>query len=639
MLVRIKPSTKAFVLKPTLRPLLSAGVSLCALMMLNGCSTLESISEKTSDAASSLFAQHNAQNFASRVYAGASAGSTRLSPDTDGTRYTISDREGASTQLRLGVDVSPLLSMELDTSVLGSATVREVEADVSYTSITSSALFYGLGDARKRSHRQGWQGYGRLGYSLVQRASIVQPFDGSKSNVLLGVGAEYGFGNGLAFRGEVTRFDEDATMFGLGVVYRLGMSARQFGNVVASVAKDAVPSTSNPTFEPSLGAALPSNEAAPGHVSLVHQGPHASLWSQPVQQGDSDGDSVSDSVDLCKDTAKNTAVSQNGCGLFDSILSNVTFKPGTHWLSPKSRGAIDEVVDVLLAFPEARIEVQAHADNQGPEEINHIVSTARADAVVNYMIKQGVGAKQLVAKGYGEAKPIASNDTAEGRQANRRVQLVTLPSLTPLEIASQSPLSQASSTVASTSAASKPSSKKMDVTMKTDDILALANMAEGMDRAPGVNANDSAVNGEPVLGAALPAKSLRDSALLPAIRISSLGLGGPLRGVKFKPGTTDLEASAKSELAKVSEQLKMHSQVKVALMVHVNEPADNVANLSLSRDQANTLVDYLASQGIDRRRLLAEAYGDALPVAQSVTESDRNRNRRIEVRVINPPGR
>jgi len=608
------------------RIIVQASTALAGLLLLGGCSSLDTIKDKSTLAAHSMFVGTTGRNFSSRVYTGVSAGATRLSPDTADTRFTLSDRSGGATQLRLGADINSKLSLEVDTSVLGSASVREVEADVSYTSLTGSAVFYALGSTANRERRVGWQGYGRLGFSSLQRASIVQPFDGSDNNIVVGVGAEYGFRNGLAFRGEVSRFDEDATFLGLGVVYRLGLSARQFGSVVASVAADAIPDDSE-SGEPVLGAAEPETALAPGHVSLVRQGPNASLWSQPKLADDMDGDGVLDSVDICNDTVSNTAVGQNGCGLFDSVLSEVSFKPGTYWLTPSSRRVVDDVVGTLLAFPEARIEVQAHADSEGPDEVNNILSKARAEAVVNYMIKQGVGAKQLVAKGYGETKPIASNDTAEGRRQNRRVQLVTLPSLTPAEIESQIPNDKAVSDV-------QVAKAKINVTMKPDELQELANAAHRL--APRSSRKSSAKSGsnDPALAAALPAAL--DFEFEPAVRVKKLGLGGLLEGVNFEPGTTDFASGAEQSLDKVASQLSANKNVRVALLVHVNEAADNVANLSLSREQAKVLVDYLASKGIDRGRLSAEPYGDTLPLSQTVNENDRNHNRRVELRVINP---
>lgn len=600
-------------------------------LALGGCATLDGLSDKASDALQNAWTAPSERDFNSRVYAGAGAGTALLSPDTSDTRYTLTDRQGGSTQLRLGVDINPVLALELDTSILGAATVREVEADVSYTSVSTSALFYGLGKPNNRARRVGWQGYGRLGYSLLQRASVVQPFDGSDTGVSFGLGAEYGFRNGLALRGEVSRYASDATLIGLGVVYRMGLSASEFGSVVANVAKDSVAGQGANAGEPSLGAALPETTKLPGHVSLVHEGPHAALWSQPKAKNDQDGDGVFDRSDLCPDTARNTAVSQGGCGLFDQVLTDVSFKSGTHWLSPKSKRAIDEVVDVILAFPEARIEVQAHADNRGSEEINQIVSDARAKAVMAYMIEKGVGEKQLIAEGYGESSPLVSNDSDENRRTNRRIQLVTLPSLTPDEIASQRAAKQLA-------AEAKVKQEKLDaekraanITLKPEEIQALA-------KAAGVPPAKSSAE-EPTLGAALPASNAVNTALQPAVRVRSLGLGGLVKGLDFVPGTDEFTASSFDELDRIHQKLHEHTAVRVAFLVHVNEPGDTVSNLALSREQANVLVSHFVNQGIDRERLIAEPYGDALPVAQAVTEADRNRNRRVELRVINPAGR
>jgi OmpA-OmpF porin, OOP family len=600
-------------------------------LALGGCATLDGLSDKASDALHNAWTAPSERDFNSRVYAGAGAGTALLSPDTSDTRYTLTDRQGGSTQLRLGVDINPVLALELDTSILGAATVREVEADVSYTSVSTSALFYGLGKPNNRARRVGWQGYGRLGYSLLQRASVVQPFDGSDTGVSFGLGAEYGFQNGLALRGEVSRYASDATLIGLGVVYRMGLSASEFGSVVAHVAKDSVAGRAANGAEPSLGAALPDTAKLPGHVSLVHEGPHAALWSQPKAKNDQDGDGVFDRSDLCPDTARNTAVSQGGCGLFDQVLTDVSFKSGTHWLSPKSKRAIDEVVDVILAFPEARIEVQAHADNRGSEEINQIVSDARAKAVMAYMVEKGVGEKQLIAKGYGESSPLVSNDSDESRRTNRRIQLVTLPSLTPDEIASQRAAKQLA-------AEAKVKQEKLDaekraanITLKPEEIQALAKAAG----APPAKTSAE----EPALGAALPASNAVNTALQPAVYVRSLGLGGIVKGLDFVPGTNEFTASSFDELDRIRQKLQEQTALRVAFLVHVNELGDTVSNLALSREQANALVSHFVNQGIDRERLIAEPYGDTLPVAQAVTEADRNRNRRVELRVINPAGR
>lgn len=73
-----------------------------------------------------------------------------------------------------------------------------------------------------------------------------------------------------------------------------------------------------------------------------------------------------------------------------------------------------------------RLEIAAHTDAKGDSEINQRLSQRRADAVRKHLVQSGVSAAQLVAKGYGEAQPLADNDTSEGRKANRRVEFRVL---------------------------------------------------------------------------------------------------------------------------------------------------------------------------------------------------------------------
>ena len=70
-----------------------------------------------------------------------------------------------------------------------------------------------------------------------------------------------------------------------------------------------------------------------------------------------------------------------------------------------------------------KIEVGGHTDNVGDDDANMQLSQARSEAVVNYLIKKGVNSDNLIPKGFGETKPKASNDTAEGRQKNRRTEV------------------------------------------------------------------------------------------------------------------------------------------------------------------------------------------------------------------------
>jgi OOP family OmpA-OmpF porin len=88
---------------------------------------------------------------------------------------------------------------------------------------------------------------------------------------------------------------------------------------------------------------------------------------------------------------------------------------------------LDGVVAVLKRNPTLRVEIQGHTDNIGSEASNRKLSENRARAVMEYLVKKGVEAERLSAAGYGSSRPIASNDTLEGRARNRRVELTPVP--------------------------------------------------------------------------------------------------------------------------------------------------------------------------------------------------------------------
>lgn len=93
-------------------------------------------------------------------------------------------------------------------------------------------------------------------------------------------------------------------------------------------------------------------------------------------------------------------------------------------LTPADNQMLTQVAAKLKACPNARVTVNGYADNSGGEAMNIPLSTQRATAVAEYLVKNGVAADHVASKGLGSANPIASNDTAEGRIKNRRVELV-----------------------------------------------------------------------------------------------------------------------------------------------------------------------------------------------------------------------
>jgi outer membrane protein OmpA-like peptidoglycan-associated protein len=106
-----------------------------------------------------------------------------------------------------------------------------------------------------------------------------------------------------------------------------------------------------------------------------------------------------------------------------TIAEKVFFETGKTVIEARSLPLLDEVASVILAHPVGgQVEVQGHTDDQGNDAANLKLSQGRAEAVRDYLVTKGVAAEQLVAKGYGETKPIASNASEDGRGENRRVE-------------------------------------------------------------------------------------------------------------------------------------------------------------------------------------------------------------------------
>jgi outer membrane protein OmpA-like peptidoglycan-associated protein len=105
-------------------------------------------------------------------------------------------------------------------------------------------------------------------------------------------------------------------------------------------------------------------------------------------------------------------------------MSDVLFDTGSADLKPGAREKLAKISGILLAHPGLSLQIEGHTDNVGSDEFNMNLSGRRADSVRDYLAQEGVGASSMTTKGFGKTQPVATNDTAEGRQRNRRVELV-----------------------------------------------------------------------------------------------------------------------------------------------------------------------------------------------------------------------
>lgn len=105
------------------------------------------------------------------------------------------------------------------------------------------------------------------------------------------------------------------------------------------------------------------------------------------------------------------------------IADKVQFEFNSAELKPVSFGLLDEVAKIMKENEQIeQLQVEGHTDTTGKLSRNRELSQQRAESVRNYLVKQGIAKKRLIAKGFGPDKPVASNDTPEGQEANRRVE-------------------------------------------------------------------------------------------------------------------------------------------------------------------------------------------------------------------------
>jgi outer membrane protein OmpA-like peptidoglycan-associated protein len=108
-----------------------------------------------------------------------------------------------------------------------------------------------------------------------------------------------------------------------------------------------------------------------------------------------------------------------------TLSGQVLFTTGKATLQPNAKEALSQVAAALKESGSTQqITIEGHADARGNEEKNLKLSKQRAEAVRDYLVSEGVPAERVIATGFGETRPVASNDTSEGRANNRRVEIV-----------------------------------------------------------------------------------------------------------------------------------------------------------------------------------------------------------------------
>ena len=177
-----------------------------------------------------------------------------------------------------------------------------------------------------------------------------------------------------------------------------------------------------------VGALLGSLACTAEDPPIVAAEPMPAPAPQPIAAApelDSDGDGVIDRLDRCPDTLAGQKVDTYGCPDILLVLTGINFKFDSSQIEPDSERILNQAVETLNKASSVDVRIEGHTDSTGSDAYNDKLSHRRANAVRDYLVQHGIAAARLTTDGKGESQPVASNDTADGRYQNRRVEFHT----------------------------------------------------------------------------------------------------------------------------------------------------------------------------------------------------------------------
>jgi outer membrane protein OmpA-like peptidoglycan-associated protein len=128
-----------------------------------------------------------------------------------------------------------------------------------------------------------------------------------------------------------------------------------------------------------------------------------------------------------KTAGTDVEVVRNGDDLLLNMPSGITFETNSYAIQPQFRKTLDDVAGTLAQYDKTYIDIYGHTDSTGGDAINIPLSENRAKSVADYLSTRGVTSARVGARGFGASQPLASNDTPDGRQKNRRVEIKIVP--------------------------------------------------------------------------------------------------------------------------------------------------------------------------------------------------------------------
>lgn len=291
----------------------------------------------------------------------------------------------------------------------GHVDVREVRLD---------GLYYFLTEGR-------WLPYAAIGAGTGKFSYDTGSF--TENQVNLGGGVRFIANETLSLRVDLRgiRGDEDDDT---DAALTVGMSwTFGDGNVVGDKSRTLTPARQPAPIDKKEVKEVVVKPAEKAVVASIEPAVHQAEAIKPiVAMLDSDGDGVVDPKDQCPNTVKDVKVSSTGCKIktvaVETIELDIKFPTNSSVVRAEYFPELKKVADFLNKHMDLVVDIEGHSDSRGKASYNKGLSQRRATSVKAAIVNQfSIDAKRINAIGYGEEKPVASNDTADGRQKNRRV--------------------------------------------------------------------------------------------------------------------------------------------------------------------------------------------------------------------------
>ncbi len=351
-------------------------------------------------------------------YIGVGGGAAWLQPNPLDSSIDLDARQGFGGNAFFGVDIDDRSSAQLTLYGLGEAELDNNEV-VPFYAVDGSVLYrlYDTNDRRLVPSTLSLALYGRFALGYIERDTDIPLNNDAAVYFGAGGGAELFLTRNLSLRVEGMYHDRDAASGSLQLVARFGGTNRL--STRPPVTPSAIPDS----------PALPQAPAVPQapQVAQVPQAPQVpQVPSAPAQNriADADGDRVPNASDQCPGSTSGFPVRANGCALLDGVLSGVNFSPRSSLLLPESTAQLDYLANVLSQYPEARIELHSHTDDQGSVREQAILTRGRLRTIGTYLVGRGVRANRLTLRSFGGTRPLYDNSTSEGRAGNNRIEVL-----------------------------------------------------------------------------------------------------------------------------------------------------------------------------------------------------------------------